>query len=203
MMYVFWTFVEIASLYKMAKVLVLIVKHQCRFKSWSNFYLSPILHCCTSTNFGLKVRIFLIIKKLKVPFQVDISKTLVYAIIPHDSTLTYFSCVPDDRKSKKLTSMPAWSFDTWEYKQPIKYIYYVNNDPKTIGTCNTAIPRIGIPYGGVNILFFKNLVENFSESSTFSKNIQFSHNIPCNFTLGSGCEPKIKGDLTRIWMIFL
>ena len=34
---------------------------------------------------GLKVRIFLIIKRLKVSFRVVISKILVHAVIPHDS----------------------------------------------------------------------------------------------------------------------
>ena len=50
-----------------------------------NFYLLLISRCFTSTNFGLKVRIFLIIKRLKVSFRVDISKILVHAVIPHDS----------------------------------------------------------------------------------------------------------------------
>ena len=52
-----------------------------------NFYLLLISRCFTSTNFGLKVRIFLIIKRLKVLFRVDISKILVHAVIPHDSVL--------------------------------------------------------------------------------------------------------------------
>ena len=50
-----------------------------------NFYLSLISPCFASTNFGLKVRIFLTIKLLKVSFRVDISKILVHAVIPHDS----------------------------------------------------------------------------------------------------------------------
>ena len=54
-----------------------------------NFYLLLISCCFTSINFGLKARIFLIIKWLKVLFWVDISKILVHAVIPHDSALLF------------------------------------------------------------------------------------------------------------------
>ena len=67
----------------MAKASVLIVLHWCRLESRSNFYLSLISRCFTLTIFGLKVRLFLIIKQLKIPVLVDISKTLVHAVIPH------------------------------------------------------------------------------------------------------------------------
>ena len=65
--------------------MVLIVLHWCTYESRPNLYLFLISCCFTSTNFGSKVRIFLIIKRLKVLFRVDISKILVHAVIPHDS----------------------------------------------------------------------------------------------------------------------
>ena len=41
--------------------------------------------------FGLKVRIFLIIKRLKVSLRVDISKILVLAVTLHDSVVVQVS----------------------------------------------------------------------------------------------------------------
>ena len=64
---------------EMVKASILIFLHS------HKFYLFSILHRFTSTKFGLKVRILLIIKWLKVSFRVDISKTLVHAVIPLDS----------------------------------------------------------------------------------------------------------------------
>ena len=56
-----------------------------------NFLSFSDLCCFTSTNFGLKVRIFLIIKRLKVSFRVDISKILAHAVIPHDSVMHFIT----------------------------------------------------------------------------------------------------------------
>ena len=78
----------------MAKASVMFDPHKCRFKSRWNSYLSLISCCFTSTNFGLKVIIFLIIKQLKVLFPVDISKILVHAVITHDSVLFYDIALP-------------------------------------------------------------------------------------------------------------
>jgi len=64
-----------------------------------NFYLFLISHCFSLTNSGLKVRIFLIVKWLKVSFRVDISKIFVHAVIPPDSA--FLSLLDLTWKSRK------------------------------------------------------------------------------------------------------
>ena len=96
-----------------------------------NFYLLLISRCFTSTNFGLKVRIFLIIKRLKVSFRVDISKILVHAVIPHDSAQTWkmtnFCPVQILASKSQRSENRARKHKIFDYKKPFNiWFWYLN-----------------------------------------------------------------------------
>ena len=104
-----------------------------------------------------------------------------------------------DYEENPSCKMKSFKFS---YSQPIKYIYFVNNDPKTIGTCNTAIPRTGIPYGGDKLWLQK------SGSSAFSISVflpfcgflqlKFSANV---YIFKALSQSKLRSSFWQTWLL--